>query len=471
MSILKILVIIFLVSVFTSNVYCQEKWSLEKCVSYAIENNIQIKQSDLNVRVSKGILNQSKFQILPNLNANANQQYSFGRSIDPYTYEFSDNNIKSNNFSISSSITLFNGLQTINTIRQNNINLLSGIQDVEKLKNDIALNIAAAFLQILYNEDIYQVALLQKDITTQQVERTKKLVEAGSLANGNLLEAESQLATEELQVINAENQLNMSYLNLKQILDLDTVEDFKIDKPEITSPDEKVYLPSVNQVYSEAVTNLPQIKSAEFKVRSSEIGLSIARGKRSPKLTLTGSYGTGYSSSRMLGKYVPTTVTIGQTASGEEVYGSSFIYNTEKYPFNDQIKDNASTSLTFGLSVPIFNNWYVNSGVSNAKISLLNSEYNLELARKQLFKEIQQAHADANAALNKFFASKKAKISIEESFNYTQQKFDVGLVSNLDYNIAKNNLAKSKSDMLQAKYDFIFKTKILDFYRGNQIKL
>lgn len=453
------------------NVFSQDKWTLEKCVNYAIENNIQIKQSDLNVKYSKNALTQSKFQILPNLNANANQQYSFGRSIDPYTYEFSDNNITSSSFSINSSINLFNGLQTINTIRQNKINLLAGIQDVEKLKNDIALNIAAAFLQILYNEDIYEVALLQKDITTQQVERTKKLVEAGSLANGNLLEAEAQLATEELQVINAENQLSISYLNLKQILDLDTVENFKIDKPEISSPEEKVYLPSVNQVYSEAVTNLPQIKSAELKVRSNSVGLAIARGKMSPRITMTGSYGTGYSSSRMLGKYIPTTVTIGQTASGEDVYGSSFIYNTEKYPFNDQIKDNASTSLSFGLSVPIFNNWYVNSGISNAKISLLNSEYNLELARKQLYKEIQQAHADANAALNKFFASKKAKISIEESFNYTQQKFDVGLVSNLDYNIAKNNLAKAKSDMLQAKYDFIFKTKILDFYRGNQIKL
>ena len=453
------------------NVFSQDKWTLEKCVNYAIENNIQIKQSDLNVKYSKNALTQSTFQILPNLNANANQQYSFGRSIDPYTYEFSDNNITSSSFSINSSINLFNGLQTINTIRQNKINLLAGIQDVEKLKNDIALNIAAAFLQILYNEDIYEVALLQKDITTQQVERTKKLVEAGSLANGNLLEAEAQLATEELQVINAENQLNISYLNLKQILDLDTVENFKIDKPEISSPEEKIYLPSVNQVYSEAVTNLPQIKSAELKVRSNSVSLAIARGKMSPRITMTGSYGTGYSSSRMLGKYIPTTVTIGQTASGEDVYGSSFIYNTEKYPFNDQIKDNASTSLSFGLSVPIFNNWYVNSGISNAKISLLNSEYNLELARKQLYKEIQQAHADANAALNKFFASKKAKISIEESFNYTQQKFDVGLVSNLDYNIAKNNLAKAKSDMLQAKYDFIFKTKILDFYRGNQIKL
>lgn len=465
------LIIITVLSCFISTTFAQDKWTLEKCVNYAIENNIQLKQADLNVRVSKGVFTQSKMQILPNLNANANQQYSFGRSIDPYTYEFSDNNIKSNNFSINSSITLFNGLQTINTIRQNNINFLSGIQDVEKLKNDIALNIAAAFLQILYNEDIYQVALLQKDITTQQVERTKKLVEAGSLAKGNLLEAEAQFATEELQVINAENQLNMSYLNLKQILDLDTVENFKIDKPEISSPDEKVYLPSVNQVYSEAVTNLPQIKSAEFKVRSSEIGLSIARGKISPRLTMTGSYGTGYSSSRMLGKYVPTIIEIGKTASGESVFSTYSEYFPEDYPFNDQIKDNASTSLTFGLSVPIFNNWYVNSGISNAKISLLNSEYNLELARKQLFKEIQQAHADANAALNKFFASKKAKISIEESFNYTQQKFDVGLVSNLDYNIAKNNLAKSKSDMLQAKYDFIFKTKILDFYRGNQIKL
>lgn len=464
------LISIFLVF-FTTIALNAQNWTLENCVNHAIENNIQLKQAELNLRYNKNALLQSKLQILPNLNLSANQNYSFGRSLDPYTYDFADQDVTSSSYSANSSINLFNGFQTINSIRQSNLNLLSGVQDVEKLKNDIALNIAASFLQVLYSEELYEIAKIQSQTTDLQVERTRKLVEAGSLAKGSLLEVEALLANEKLQEINSQNQLLSSYLNLKQILDLDTVTDFKIVKPTTSEIPEKNYFPSVDQVYSEAINSLPQIKSAELQARSNEIGVYIAQGKRSPRLFLTGSYGTGYSSARMLGKYLPTVSNIGYTESGENVYAPSFIYNSEKYPFNDQIKDNASTSLAFSLQIPIFNNFTVNTAVSNSKIAYQNSLLNLENSKKQLFKEIQQAHSDATAAYNKYLASKKAFESNEESFKYTQEKFNVGMVSSLDYNIAKTNLSKAKSDMLQSKYDLIFKTKILDFYRGNQIKL
>ena len=268
----------------------QEIWTLEKCINYAYENNIRIKQQELNAKYSKNTLIQSKAEALPNLNAQANHNYSFGRAVDPYTNTFSTENVISDNFSLSSSVTLFNGFQIINTIKQNQFNLLASIQDVEKMKNDISLNIASAYLQILFNEELLEIATNQLEIIQQQVERTKNLVDAGSLAKGSLLEIEAQTALENLQMVNAQNQLNISYLTLTQLLDLDSVGGFKIEHPQFPDLEEENLIPSVNQVYLEAINNLPQIKSAEYQLLGYERGLAIARGTRSPRLSLSASY-------------------------------------------------------------------------------------------------------------------------------------------------------------------------------------
>lgn len=466
----KIIIFTFIVfSVITT--YGQQVWSLEDCVNHAINNNIQIKQQELSTKYYQNLEKQSKLDILPSLNTGAQQTYTFGRSVDPYTYEFSTENFKSNNFYVNSSLTVFNGLQKINNIRKSNFDLQASIQDLEKAKNDIALNIAAAYLQVLYSEEMYKAAELQLGVTKLQQEKTKKLVDAGSLAKGNLLEVDAQIASEELQLVNLENQLATSYLTLKQILDLDSVKDFNILKPDLATIDGKLIVYSVDEIYNQALTSLPQIKSAEYKVKSNEAGLCSAKGNMSPRVSLNGSWGTGYSEARTKGQYVPTIMQIGYTESGEYVYSDSYSYVSETYPFSEQFKDNASTSLSINLSIPIFNNWQVNTGVSNAKINLLNSKLSLDLTRQQLYKEIQQAYADAIAAFKKYNAANKALESIKESFRYTQQKFDVGMVSSFDYNAAKNNMLKAESDVLQAKYEYVFKSKILDFYRGDAIKL
>jgi len=463
-----ILIIVFLLGF---NLQAQEKWTLESCINHAITNNIQIKQQELNTKYYQNLERQSKFSILPNLNTGANQTYTFGRSIDPYTNEFSTDNFRSNNFSVNSSMTIFGGLQKINNVRKSNFDLQASIQDLQKAKNDIALNIAAAYLQVLYNEEMFKAAELQLGVTKLQHDKTQRLVEAGSLAKGSLLEVDAQIASEELQLINLENQLLISNLTLKQILDLDSVANFNIDKPIIENLDGKLIVYSVDQIFNEAITNLPQIKSAEYKVKSSEADLCSAKGGMSPRLSLNAGWGTGYSEARTKGQYVPTTVEIGYTESGESVFADSYSYVSENYPFSEQFKDNASTSLSFNLSIPIFNNWQVNTNISNAKISLLNSKLSLDLTKQQLYKEIQQAYADAIAAFRKYNAATKALASIQESFRYTQQKFDVGMVSSFDFNAAKNNLLKAESDVLQAKYEYVFKSKILDFYRGDTIKL
>lgn len=464
--------IIYLSSVCIS--FSQEKWSLEKCIDYALKNNIQIKQQELNTGYSKNNLTQSKLSLLPNVNGQGSQSYSWGRTVDRFTNSFSEEQTMSLNFGLSSSVTLFNGFQNYNTIRQKQFDLQASLQDLEKAKNDLALNISSAFLQVLYSSELYEIAVNQLDVTKQQVEHTKKLVDAGSLANGSLLQVEAQQASEELQVVNTENQLNMAYLTLVQFLDLDSVENFDIEKPDFSAFDINATLLTTGQVYLEAEKNLPQVKSAEYSLKSAEAALSLARGGISPKLTVSGSFGSGYSDARKdITDTTYTTKTSYVNISGTEIPFTQEIpdYTYQTTPFNDQVKNNVSKSLSVTLTVPLFNGWQVKTGIDNAKISLLNAEYQLEVTKKQLMKEIQQARADAVASIKKFNATKKAVISMEEAFQYTQQKFDVGLINTLDYNTAKNNLTKAKADMLQAKYDFIFKSKILDFYRGNPIKM
>ena len=454
----------------------QKKWSLEECISYAIKNNIQVKQQELNAEFNKNTLFQSKLNALPTFNGGASHSYSFGRALDESTYRFTkDTTIQSNNFYLGSSITLFNGLQTQNTIRQNKYNLLVAREDVEKIKNDISLSISLAYLQILLNMELLEVSKNQLDITKQQIKRTSQLVEAGSLARGSLLEIQAQAASEELSVVNAENYLDISYLNLTQLLELETVSDFTILVPELPVPGEDFLIEPVNVIYNDAKNILPQVKSAEYSLKSSEIGLDIARGSRSPRISLQGTYSTRYSNIRQRLSISDDEYTfpIGFVeATGQPVVSfPQRITQMGDYPFEDQFKDNLAYGLTLNLSVPIFNGWQTNTAISNSKLSVLNSRYQLQYTKNLLYKEIQQSYADAVAALKKYRATEHAVSSMEESFRYTEQKFNVGLVNSVEYNTSKNQLTRTQSDLLQAKYEFIFKTKVLEFYRGNPLTL
>ena len=435
----------------------ENKWTLEECVLYAIEHNIQVKQQELAADFQQNALKQSKYNLVPSLNGGAGHSYSFGRALDESTYDFFENQtVMSDYFSLNSSITLFNGFMNRKSIEQNRYNLQASIQDVEKIKNDISLSIALAYLQILLNKELYEVAKNQYDITMEQIERTSKLVAAGSLARGSLLEIQAQAASEELQVVNAGNQLDLSILNLTQLLELDIVGDFDIIVPELQIPEKTELIEPVMTVYSEAIKIQPQIKGAEFQLESSEMGLDIAKGARSPRLSFNGSYNTRYSDIRE--KFIGI-----DPVTNLPTYGD--------YPFMDQLKDNVNYGLSLSLSVPIFNGWQVNQAISNARLDIERSQYNLEYQKNMLYKDIQQAYADAMASLKKFHSSQRALVSMEESFRYTEQKFNVGLVNTIDYKTSKNQLTRTQSDLLQAKYEYIFKVKVLDFYRGIELSL
>lgn len=451
----------------------QQPWSLEDCINHALENNIQIKQRKLSVDIAHENLLQTRANQFPSLNANASHGYNFGRTIDPFTNEFATERVRSNNFSLSTGLNLFSGFQLRNSIEQGRQELEASRFDVEQMENDISLAVASGYLQILFARELVEVAASNLEVTRQQVQQTRRLVDAGTLARGSLYTIEAQAATEELQLVNAQNQLEISILNLAQLLDLSDYQQFEIVVPEIDIDTfgEMEYSPM--QIFSTAVNSQPDVRSSELRVASAEQGVKIARGARSPMLSFRGSYGTGYSgaSREITDVMIGQPQQIGQTASGEAVFGPSFDYITRIKPFGDQLEDNLNRSLAFVLTVPIFNSFQTRASIGRSKIALENASLNNQLIRDQFFKSVQQAYADAQAALKRYNATTKNVQALQEAFRYVEQRFSVGMVNSLEYNDAKNRLTAAQSDLLQSKYEYVFRVKVLDFYLGIPISI
>ena len=425
-------------------IFSQQKiWSLEECVKYAIENNIQIKQQSLQNEIQKNSLDLSKFQLLPNLNGQASHSYSFGRALDQNTYQFYNQTLQSDYFYVGGSMPVFNGLQYYNSIQKNKYQVLASQQDLQNISDNVGLNVALSYLQILLNKELVAANENQLNITLQQIEKTRKLVDAGSSPRGNLLQIEAQAAQEELSLITQKNLLETSVLTLTQLLELKTPAGFEVVVPEINVDPNAIVSGNIDDIYAIAEKNRPEIKSSELRLAASQYSLKIAKGGRSPVISLNYSLNTRY----------------------------TYINNQTNAPFRDQFKNNKNSGIGLSMNVPILNGWQVNKNISNSKLNVETSQYTLEGSKKQLYKNIQQAYTDAVAALKKFNVSIKAIASTEESFRYTEQKFNVGMVTPVDYNAAKTQLLKSQSDMAQAKYEFIFKTKVLDFYKGIPLKL
>jgi len=425
----------------------QESWSLDQCIQYAQDHNINLKQKQLLILATQDNLKVSRLDLLPTLNSGVTQSFRFGRSVDPLTYEFTTENSKDASFYISSDMELFGGLEKITAIQKNKIDLERNLQELEQARNNLSLEITRLFLEVLFNEEIRQMVIGQREMTAQQVDRTRQLVKAGSLPQGDLLEIKAQLAHEDLNVVNMSNQLELSRLELAQLLDLPNPSEFRIQKPELESHLLEEPKTDPEALFRTALVNLPQIRVAELSFQSLDKELSIAKGHGIPSLTMSTSYGTGYSD-RLRD------------------------YQTGKVlPLKDQLDFTSQASIGFGLNIPILNGWKAQAAVRKAQLNLQNGKYQLELAHNQLKKEIQQISADAKASFARYHAAEQSVAALEEAFRYTEQKYTVGLLTSLDYTQAKNNLTKARSELLQAKYHYLFNQQILDFYRGIPINL
>lgn len=448
-----------------------QPWSMEQCIDYAWSNNIQVKQAEINEKVSKNDVLQSKANLLPSVTGFASHTYNYGLTINPFTNTFANSEVTADDYAISGSFTVFGGFQNINAIKQNQLNYQASQLDLQTNKNNLALNVAQDYLQILLDRELLSEAQNQKAISDSQVVNTEKMVNAGSLAKSNLLDVQSQQANDEVNVVNAQNQLDLSMLALAQLMNLDSVQMLTITIPQISIP-EGNNLDNPEDIYTKALTNQPDVQSAQVKWESAERSADVSRGGLYPKLTLTGSVGTGYSTANteVVGQNV-TYDTIYTTVPGVDVLYPNYSYATKMVPYGKQLNNNRNESFGFRLSIPIFNGLQANIAAQNAKLNSQNAYYNYQLAQQNLRKTIEQAYTDALGALKKYHAEEESVSSLQESFKYAQTKFNVGMATSLDYNTAKTNLAKAESDLLQAKYNYVFKVKVLDFYEGKPLKL
>ncbi|WP_025834769.1 TolC family protein [Bacteroides stercorirosoris] len=423
----------------------QEGWTLRQCIDYAIEHNIDIRRTANAAEQSEVSVNTAKWARLPNLNGSAGQSWNWGRTqtaikdeaTGDYSTVYVNTNSNSTNMSVSTSIPIFTGLEIPNQYALAKLNLKAAMADLEKAKEDISINIASAYLQVLFNKELHQVSLGQVELSKEQLARISRLAELGKASPAEVAEAKARVAQDEMNAVQADNNYQLALLDLSQLIELETPEGFTLSAPVVTL--ELLPLTPPDEVYQTALTTKAAVQAAQYRLEGSKHSIRIAQSAFYPQLNLNGSLGTNY-------------------------------YSTIDRNFSQQLQDNFSKYVGLSLSVPIFNRFSTRNRVRTARLQQENYALQLDNTKKTLYKEIQQAWYTALASESKYTSSSTAADASEESFRLMSEKYDNGKATAVEYNEAKQNLMKAQSDELQAKYEYLFRTKILDFYKGVPIE-
>ncbi|UOR06867.1 TolC family protein [Hymenobacter aerilatus] len=459
-------------------------WTLQAAVDYALDHNLNVRQSRLSAQLADVTLLQSRAALWPTANLNGSQTWNYGTSINPLTNDFQSQTTRSNNFSANTQVTLFSGFQLRNTIKRNVLEYEASLGDIEKARNDLALNVASAFLQTLLAQELVRTNQARVNSTQQQVDRTQVLLKAGSVAESNLIDSRAQLATDQLNVITAQNQETLARLQLAQFMNLNeaATQTLQITTPPLPDPDE-LSLADVNAsaTYQIAQANQPDIKAADLRVQSAIRNVEVARGAYYPRLFFGAGVFTGYSSARNLtvigsdSSARRTTFYVNDPNGGAIIPLSVTTYQRDvsvlPQRYWDQLDSNLGRSLQFNLQVPILNGLQARTNVQRSRIAVSQAELRAEQTRLVLRQTIEQAYADALAAQRQYTASKEQVESLTLAYRNSEIRFNNGLLNGTEFNIAKNNLTAAESSMIQAKYSFIFRRKVLDFYQGKPIEL
>jgi len=426
-------------------VYAQKQWSIEECIQWAIDHNIRIKQSQ--VRVDEGIINRqgAKWAYVPSLNANTGYNVNAGRSLDQTTYSYTTKTAQGNSSSVSMGTQVFAGMKKMYNLQKANLDLDALIAQKEDLQMDITIQVAASYLQVLFNKEQIKNSEAQLETTKSQFEQIKQMVDAGAQPLSAQLEIEAQIASEEYNLVSYKNTLATNTLTLKQLLELPYGEEFDILVPDISNLDEYT-ISSVDEV-NDAAQILPTIRAAEYQLKSAEKSFMIAKAGLYPTISFSASYGSSWNSTRLK-----------QTSSG-----------TTSYSFWDQYKDNASGGFGFTMSIPILNTFSQRRNVQLSRWGIVDANLSLYSSKNELYKEIQQAYTDAVGALEQYHSAEKSVASLSTAFDITSKKFSVGSATSTDYIQSKNILTNAENTLIQAKYTFLFRTKILNYYKGEPI--
>ena len=429
---------------FLQKTSAQDKWTLEECIRYALDNNINIKREKVSADQFRNDYNQSKFEFFPDVNGSAKHSYRSGKTFSYDVLEYVNQEYHYGQIQLNSGLTLFNGLENQNRMKMRKFNLNRQLENIEKAKYDVTMNVATYYLNILSKQEQKQIKKEQLNVTLEQIEQTKQQVNVGNKAKGDLLEIKAQAARERVELTRARNELKMAYVDLTQLMNLDSLDNFTVYFPDKDTISGRETLKSADAIYEESVDEFPAIKGAEFNLKSSEKNLDMMKGRRYPELNIGIGFFTYY----------------------DEIPKNQFDIS-----YNEQVEENMSMVAELQLNIPIFNNRRVHNQIQNAKLALEDSRLQLEKQKQNLYKDIQRARNEAISAYEDYKANIEAVNSSQEAFNYTEQKYEVGLVDIVEYKVAKKDLTEAKLNASQAKYNYFFRLMLLEFYRGEELTL
>ena len=426
---------------FTVFASAQQPWTLRQCIDYALEHNIQVKQQDVSRMQRELDVNTAKNSRLPDLSASASENFSFGRGLTAQN-TYTNTNTSSTSFGLNTSVPLFTGYRIPRTLELQKLNLEAATADLEKAKNDIRMQVAQAYVQILYNMELCDVAKRQISIDSMHVHRLTEMMRNGKASGTEVAQQEAALAQSRLTATQADNDYRLSLLTLSQLLELPSPESFTISRdvavPEILP---SMDLISPDAIYQEALMIKPEIQAEQYRLEGTLKSIDIAKSSKLPNLSLQAGLGSNY-------------------------------YKTSGYPsdgFFKQLNNNFSQYIGLSLSVPIFNRYETRNNIKSAQLNRYNQQLQLDNVKKGLYKEIQQAYYNAVAAQAKYESSAEAKRSQDEAFRLMSAKYEYGKANITEFNEAKNNLMKAESDLVRAKYEYLYQRALTDFYRGREL--
>lgn len=471
----------FLAAAFSfSSVSAQDTWSLEQCIQYALDHNITVKQAQANVRTALLSERQAKASRLPNVSASSNVGEQFGRTIDPTTNQFSTVATTFNSLNLSAGVNIFSGGLVNHSVKQANWNLKAATADAAQLENNLGLQIASAYLSILLGEEQLENAQKRIQQAQQQLDVTLKLIEAGSLPVADKYNILAQLAQAEQAAIQARNSVELSYLQLKQLLLLEPDFNLLIERPEVPIPaDANPEGYTLTPVYQTAINTQPSILAADYRVKSAQEGIAIAKSGYYPTISAFANLSSSYSSqlrdfgNPILGPIVlgdPVTLNVGGTDVEIRQYGPSSI-SYPKVSYFDQIDNNFGQGLGASIQIPIYQNGRTRLSVERARLGVLTAQMQQIQTQQTLKNDIQTAIANARAARLTLEAAQKTMEATEIAYQNTTKRHTLGTINTLDLTTARNNRDIAENDLVVAKYDYIFKLKILDFYLGKPLKM
>jgi outer membrane protein len=463
----------------TTGIHAQDVWSLERCINFARDNNITIKQALANVRTAAIAEKQAKAALLPNVSANINLGEQFGRTIDPTSNAFSTEATAYNSFSINAGVNLFSGGLIHHSIKQAGWDLKAATADAERTVNDLGLLIASAYLNILLSEELLDNAKKRIQQSENQLNVTQKLIEAGTAPMADKYNILAQVARDEQSTVQAQNTVDLAYLTLKQYLQLEPDFDLRIEQPVALIPaDANPEALSLPPLYQTALGNQPGIRSVDYRVKSAEESVFIAKSGYYPSVSLFANLSSNYSSGFLdyfNGKYIRTDTTPATIfrVNGQDLSISQYVdrYEYSKVKYLDQLDQNFGQGVGISLNVPIYQNGRTRLSVERARLGVLTAQMQQTQTRQTLKNDIQTALANARAARQQLNASQKTFEATSIAFQNTEKRHTLGAVNTLELTTAKSNRDIAENDLVVAKYDYLFKLKILDFYAGKKLEL